>query len=260
MAAPDFPPDRHPAPSLALGLFGGSFNPVHYGHLAIAKATRDALQLDRILFIPTGTPPHKSDAGLAPAAARLDMVRLAIDGIESFSVSDIEVKRPGKSYSIDTVRSLRQEYGTSAALHFLIGLDAFLDLPSWREPETLLQLCRFVVISRPGESYRSLSRVNLLPALALPLLEELDTGRRTRLDIAIPGGPGLICLALPPCPISASDIRRRIRHAEPLANLLPPQVESYILHHRLYQEDPDRTHIQGDRPCHREGDARQESP
>jgi nicotinate-nucleotide adenylyltransferase len=245
---------------LALGLFGGSFNPIHYGHLAIAHGAREALRLDRILFIPTGTPPHKTDSGLAPAADRFEMVRVAIDGIEPFSVSDIEMSRPGKSYSIDTVRVLQKEYGESTGLYFLIGLDAFVDLPSWKEPEALLRLCRFVVISRPGQSYRSLAGVTLLHAPPLALLAELDAGHRTRVDIAFPGGPGLICLSLPPNPISASDIRQRVRRAEPLANLLPPQVESYILQHRLYQEDPDRTHIQGDRPCHRKGDARQESP
>jgi nicotinate-nucleotide adenylyltransferase len=188
------------------------------------------------------------------------MVRLAVGGIDSFAVSPVEIEREGKSYSIDTVRRLRQEYGALTDLYFLIGLDAFLDLPTWREPDALLHLCRFVVISRPGQSYRSLSRLTLLPSLPLPLLDQLDTGNRTRLDIALPNCPGLICLSLPPCSISASDIRQRIRRAEPLANLLPPQVESYILHHRLYQEDPDRTHIQGDRPSHRKGDARQESP
>jgi nicotinate-nucleotide adenylyltransferase len=225
---------------MRLGLLGGSFNPVHNGHLAIARQTRESLGLDRILFIPTSLPPHKPSSSLAPAPDRYEMVRLAIASDPSLAISDVEIRRPGKSYSIDTVRLLQQEYGAQAQLLFLIGLDAFLDFPSWRDPQILLGLCSFVVLSRPGLSFRSLSTVALLPPIPYPSLADLDAERISRIEAQV-GTQRLICLKLPPSPISASDIRARIRQGLPVANLLPPSVESYILQHHLYQEDRDRT-------------------
>jgi len=225
---------------LRLGLLGGSFNPVHNGHLAIARQTREALGLDQVLFIPTSHPPHKPNNSLAPSQDRYEMVRLAIASDPAFAISDVEIRRPGKSYTIDTVRLLQQEYGAQTQLFFLIGLDAFLDFPSWRDPQTLLTLCRFVVLSRPGLSFRSLSTVALLPPIPYPSLADLDAGRISRIEAPL-GEQGLICLKLPPCPVSASDIRSRIRQGLPAANQLPPLVESYILHHHLYQEDRNRT-------------------
>lgn len=225
---------------MRLGLLGGSFNPIHNGHLGIARQTRDALGLDRILFVPTSQPPHKHNGSLAPAQDRYEMVRLAIASDPTLAISDVEIRRPGKSYSIDTVRLLQQEYGVQTQLFFLIGLDAFLDFPSWRDPQALLELCQFVVLSRPGLSFRSLSTIRLLPPIPYPSLADLDAGRISRIDAPL-GTQGLICLKLPPCPISASDIRARIRQGLPVANLLPPSVESYILQHHFYQEDRDRT-------------------
>jgi nicotinate-nucleotide adenylyltransferase len=225
---------------MKLGLLGGSFNPMHDGHLAIARQTREALELDQILYIPTSHPPHKPNGSLAPAQDRYEMVRLAIASDPAFAISDVEIRRPGKSYSIDTIRQLQQEYGPHTQLFFLIGLDAFLDFPSWRDPRTLLELCSFVVLSRPGLSFRSLSTVSLLPPIPYPSLADLDAGRTFRIEAQI-GGQRLICLKQPPCPISASDIRARIRQGLPVANLLPPLVESYILRHHLYQEECNRT-------------------
>jgi nicotinate-nucleotide adenylyltransferase len=225
---------------MKLGLLGGSFNPVHNGHLAIARQTREALGLDQILLIPTSHPPHKSDASLAPAKNRYDMVRLAVASDPSLAISDVEIRRPGKSYSVDTIRQLQQEYGVQTRLFFLIGLDAFLEFPSWRDPVTLLALCAFVVLSRPGLSFRSLSTVALLPPIPYSALEDLDAGRISQLEVPLKT-QRLTCLQLPPCAVSASDIRARIRQGLPLANLLPPLVESYILRHHLYHEEPDRT-------------------
>jgi len=218
---------------MRLGLLGGSFNPVHNGHLTIARQTREALGLDQILFIPTSDPPHKPNDSLAPAKDRHEMVRLAITSDPSLAISDVEIRRPGKSYSIDTIRLLRQEYGAQTQLYFLIGLDAFLDFPSWREPLTLLELCPFVVLSRPGLSFQSLSTVAMLPPIPYPSLADLDAGRILHLEVPL-GKQRLICLKLPPSVISASNIRSRVRQRLPLANLLPPLVESYILQHHLY--------------------------
>jgi nicotinate-nucleotide adenylyltransferase len=228
---------------MRLGLLGGSFNPIHHGHLSIARRVRENLQLDQVLFIPTGDPPHKRDGALAPAQDRYEMVRLAVADDPAFAVSDIEVQRTGKSYSIDTVRQLQAQLDSGTELYFLIGLDAFLDFASWKAPQALLKLCRFVVISRPGQSFRSLVDLPMLPHVDPLALAELDSGKRHRLEIPLPSSPGVICLPLPPCSISASDIRHRIRKGMPVANLLPHPVESYILHHRLYLEDCDHTHI-----------------
>lgn len=228
---------------LKLGLLGGSFNPIHNGHLALASHVLDKLQLDRVLFIPTGDPPHKRNGSLAPAKDRYEMVRLAIADTPSFDLSDIELRRTGKSYTIDTVRTLQQQRGFSTDLHFLIGLDAFLDFPDWKDPTELLRLCRFVVVPRPGQSFQSLAMMPLLPTPDRQALAQLDRGESPRLDIALPSCRGIICLPIPPCATSASDIRQRIRSGTTLANLLPPLVESYILRHRLYQEDRDRTNI-----------------
>jgi nicotinate-nucleotide adenylyltransferase len=238
MISPDSGP-RPSAPSTQhlgdtrLGLLGGSFNPVHNGHLAIARQTRDLLSFDQILFIPAGDPPHKSIGALAPAKDRYEMVRLAIASDSTFAVSDVEINRPGKSYTLDTLRTLQHQYGTSTRLFFLIGLDAFLDFPTWREPATLLTLCSFVVISRPGISFQSLATMTLLPAIPEESLAALDAGRRSKLEVPLPHHQ-LICVHVPPTPISASDIRNRVRQAQPVANLLPPSVESYIIHHHLY--------------------------
>ena len=216
-----------------VGLLGGTFNPVHNGHLAIARQTRDALALERVVFIPTGDPPHKPHEALASAGTRYEMVRLAIASDPSLSVSDVDVRRAGKSYSIDTVRILQEQFGPETQLYFLIGLDAFLEIPTWRDPETLLSLCSFVVLSRPGLSFQALSALPLIPRLPQASLVDLDAGRSVRLDVSV-GAQSLICLRLPPSNVSASDIRARLARGGSAANLLPPTVESYILQHHIY--------------------------
>ncbi len=235
-------PGTRPSPQ-RLGLFGGSFNPIHVCHLTIARQARDLLQLDQILFIPTGDPPHKPDGTLAPAKDRYEMVRLAIADVPYFALSDIELRRSGKSYSIDTVRALRRQYGSETALFFLIGLDAFLDLPTWREPLALLRACRFVVISRPGVSFQTLSALPLVPTIAPEVLADLDAGHRTILEVPGEDGTSVIYLRLPPCDASASEIRRRIREHVPPGNTLPGPVQSYIIQHHLYREDADHTRV-----------------
>ena len=217
----------------SVGLLGGTFNPIHNGHVAIARQAREVLALDRVVLIPTGDPPHKPHENLAPAKDRFEMVRLAIASDPSLSISDVEVRRSGKSYSIDTIRLLQQEYGPEARLFFLIGLDAFLEFPTWRDPATLLTLCSFVVLSRPGLSFQALSGLPFIPPIPQASLLELDAGQSVRLDIPV-GAQSLICLRLPPNSVSASDIRARIAQGAPTAKLLPPVVESYILQHHIY--------------------------
>ncbi|TKB60907.1 MAG: nicotinate (nicotinamide) nucleotide adenylyltransferase [Nitrospira sp.] len=228
---------------LKVGLLGGSFNPIHNGHLTIARHVHESMQLSQVLFIPTGDPPHKRDGSLAPANVRLEMVRLAIADNPLFTVSDIEIRRTGKSYSIDTIRALHHHYGPSTELFFIIGLDAFLDFPTWREPKELLRICHVVVVPRPGQSFQALAGMSLLPTLHSNELTGLDTGALNRLDIANTSDPGVTCLAFPPCATSASEIRWRVRNKLPLVNMLPPLVQSYILRHSLYQEESNHTRI-----------------
>lgn len=219
---------------MRIGLFGGTFNPIHRCHLAIAAQARDRLSLDRVVFIPSGDPPHKPSGSLALATHRFEMVRRAIESDPSFSISDVEVRQATKSYSIDTVRTLREEYGAAAELFFIIGLDAFLELASWRQAPDLLRSCHFVVVSRPGIEFRSLCDMPLLPAINPVSLAALDAQQQDRLDIPIPNGLGLTLLRLPPCDISASEIRHRLKNRLSLSDLLPAPVESYIIRFGLY--------------------------
>jgi nicotinate-nucleotide adenylyltransferase len=230
---------------MKIGLFGGTFDPVHRCHVAVATQVRDRLHLDRVLLIPSGDPPHKPPGALAPAFHRLAMVRLAVAGEASLEVSELEIQRPAKSYSIETVRTLKDQYGPGADLFFLIGLDAFLELPTWKDAPSLLSLCHFVVVSRPPCRFAGLRALPVLPSLDPAALAHIDSQGQGRLDIPLPGGTSLILLALPPCEASATDIRRRLRERLPLSNLLPASVESYIMQHRLYQEASDRTRVEG---------------
>jgi nicotinate-nucleotide adenylyltransferase len=230
---------------MRIGLFGGTFNPIHRCHLTIALQVKERLSLDRILFIPTGDPPHKSSTSLAEARHRLAMVRSAIEGMPGLMISEVEIHRPTKSYSIETVRALQDEWGPEADLFFITGLDAFLELHTWREAATLLRLCHFVVVPRPPSRFADLSSMPLLPPLDPSALAALDRNRDDRLEVAVPDGPGLTLLALPPCEASASEIREKLRKGLTSSNLLPASVESYIIRHRLYQEDTDRTGVKG---------------
>lgn len=230
---------------MLIGLFGGSFNPVHHCHLSVASQTRDRLGLDRVVFIPSGDPPHKASSALAPAAHRVEMVRRAIATDPSFVLSEVEVQRDTKSYTIDTICELREQYGAATDFYFIIGLDAFLDFPTWREPERLLTLCHFVVVSRPGSSFASLSSMPLLPAMSRDSLIALDAHDHERLEVRLAHDSTLILLALPPCATSASDIRNRLQQGRRVSSLLPASVESYIIQLRLYLEGSDRSRVKG---------------
>lgn len=225
---------------MKLGLFGGTFNPIHRCHLIVARQVQERLGLDSILFIPSGVPPHKPADVLAPAAHRLAMVREAIIDQPGFAVSDIEIRRATTSYSIDTVRALQEERGPSAELFFVIGLDAFLEISTWKQAPDLLRACHFVVIGRPGSVFSRLNSIDLLPSMPSERLHALDAGVEERADIALDAARTLVLLSLPPCPISASAIRDRIRRGVPCDDWLPLRVHSYIMRVGLYKEASDR--------------------
>ena len=218
-----------------IGIFGGTFNPIHSCHLLIAGQVQNEMKLNQILFIPTGDPPHKKSSSLAPASHRLAMVKIALEGYPTFTASDVETRLSHISYSINTVVGLKQTHGSDTEWSFMVGLDAFLDFPTWKQAANLLTLCHFIVCSRPGTHFGSLASTAGLPAIPLYDLEALDKGQSHRLDIELPKGKYLTLLSLPPCQASASTIRHEISQGRSVSHWLPARVESYIMKHRLYQ-------------------------
>lgn len=198
-----------------IGIFGGTFNPVHRGHLAAARQVWRRSRLKKILFIPAFLPPHKSREGLAPARHRLRMLRLAVGNTPYFKVSTIELERRKKSYTIDTLRSLRGKMGRKGPFFFIIGADELSGLPRWRRIKEILKLCRFVVITRPGYTY---GRKDFQGA---PFIKK-DLKNMVVLNAATPD-------------ISATEVRRRVQLGRPFGSLVPPGVARYIREHDLYK-------------------------
>lgn len=196
---------------MRLGVFGGTFDPVHTGHLIVAEDARAALSLDQVLFVPAGEPWFKSYRRITPARHRLAMARIAIDGNPHFSVTDIEIARSGPSYTVDTLAQLRRER-PDAELFVILGIDALREIDRWHEPRRLFQMAQVVGMARPGAS--------LDPSV---------------LNAAIPGASDrlrMVDSAL--IDISGTDIRRRAAACESLRYRVPPDVEAYIRAEGLY--------------------------
>lgn len=219
---------------MRIGLFGGTFNPIHCCHLTVAEQTLERLSLDYIIFIPSGDPPHKSSESLAPAGHRLEMVRLATAANQNFSVSDIETRTTKTSYTFDTLQTIRQEQTSNTTFFFLVGLDAFLDVPNWKNASQVLGMCDFVVFSRPGTPFAALSSSTFFPSISDQQLKALDSQQQDHLTVRLSNNTTLTLLPLPPCEISASAIRDRLKQGLPVVNWLPVSVESYIIKHQLY--------------------------
>ena len=211
------------AGSPRVGVFGGSFNPVHYGHLLLADEVAEVLALDRMLFVPAATPPHKPAAEMAPAADRFAMTERAIAGHPRFAVSDLELRRAGPSYTVDTLRALEP----AGTLHLLLGSETFLDLLTWRAPREIAQRARLVVVPRTGAAFDPEA-----PA-AQKVLAELGLG-----GFVAPGAPGRdpVLVHAASLPISASDLRRRCREGRSLHFRVPPAVADYLRERGLYRE------------------------
>jgi nicotinate-nucleotide adenylyltransferase len=218
--------------SQKIGVLGGTFNPIHYGHIAAAEEVRDRLKLDQVLFVPSFLPPHKHDEQMPPAVQRLEMVRLAITGNVHFAVSDIEVKRGGSSYTIESIETLRLAH-QSAELYFITGLDSFLEIQTWHRWETLLELSGFVVLSRPGYRFMDLMRIDFMKGAASELAA-LDRGDLKE-AVVRPGNFTLCLEMIPHYDISSTDIRKRIHEARSIKYLLPESVENYIIKNKLYE-------------------------
>jgi nicotinate-nucleotide adenylyltransferase len=214
-----------------LGILGGTFNPIHYGHLAAAEEIRNRLGLERVLFIPSFIPPHKQEEDVPSFVHRMEMVRLSVAGNPSFEPSDIEIRRGGRSYTIDTIETLRQTC-SGPELYFITGIDSFLEIQTWNRWEKLMTLCRFVVLSRPGYRFYDLSRIDFLK-YADEKLAELDRGSCSH--AVVHSGEVVIFLELIPLyDISSTDIRRRVKEGRSIKYLLPEPVEKYIINNKLY--------------------------
>ncbi|HEV8474678.1 MAG TPA: nicotinate-nucleotide adenylyltransferase [Methylomirabilota bacterium] len=207
-------------------VFGGSFNPIHYGHLLLADDLLEILGLDRVLFVPAKHPPHKDPTRLAPPEDRLAMVRLATASHRGFEVSDMELRRTGPSYTVDTLQALARP---GERLFLIVGSETFLDLLSWREPRRVAQLARIVIVPRVGSPFDADSEA------AQKVLREIGVeGGFVRVeDDAVPER-GVIVSHAASMPISASELRRRVREGRSLAFRLPPVVLDYIRAHGLY--------------------------
>lgn len=196
---------------MRLGVLGGTFDPIHFGHVGAAEAAIECAALDELVFVPAGNPPHRLPA-VASAAQRLDMCRLAIADEPRFAVSDIELNRPGPSFTLDTLLALRGA-NPHAELFLVLGWDAASQWRSWHRPDEVLALARVVIVSRPGRA---------APGLPDAQAAGLDAGR--------------VILCVRPTPdVSASEIRRAIAGGDPITGQVPAAVERYIATHRLYR-------------------------
>jgi nicotinate-nucleotide adenylyltransferase len=195
------------------GLFGGTFDPIHLGHLSVARSIQTTLKLDKVIFVPAGHPWMKAGTPVLPVKDRVAMVRLAVARRKAFELSTIEADRPGPSYAVDTMDTLRRQLGTGSGLFFLLGSDALMDIAKWKEPQRLIQLCQLVAFGRPG--------CQLL--------------RMEALEAAVPGvSKRVIFVEVPQVDIRATDIRRRVAEGRSIQRLVPRAVERYILEHGLY--------------------------
>jgi nicotinate-nucleotide adenylyltransferase len=217
-----------PEAPLRLGLFGGTFNPMHYGHLRSAEEVCEALALTRLWFIPASHPPHKTAQGITPFQARLEMSRLAVGDHPVMSVSDLEGRRSGRSYSIETLRQVRQEVGPAWELYFILGLDAILEIATWKDYKDLFSLSHFVVLDRPGYDRQRLAEV--LRGEVHPSVRPFEAGR----SFQHPSGHKVVLQATTLMDISGTGIREMVRQGRSIRFLLPEPVREYIINHKLY--------------------------
>jgi nicotinate-nucleotide adenylyltransferase len=196
-----------------IGILGGTFNPIHYGHLRMASETAFVLNLDKVLFIPSANPPHKKKEYILSSGNRYEMTKLAIRGNQKFQISDLELKRKGTSYTIDTIIELKNIY-KKAILYFIIGSDSLAEIPTWKDCRGLVGLCRFVVVERPGYDL-------------VPIKKKFRN---------LFGGKNPIFVGTQGLDISSTDIRNRVKERRPIKYLVPENIESYIKRKGLYNE------------------------
>jgi len=200
---------------MRIGIFGGTFDPVHYGHLLLAEACREQCQLDQVWFLPAAISPHKQHRTATDGQARVEMLELAIGGHSAFSVCRYEIDRGGVNYTVDTLSHFRQQHPADE-LFFLLGADSLRDLPTWREPGRLAELCTIVAVRRPGSEVEF---ELLRPLIANNRIESIENH----------------VVEMPLIGISASDLRRRVAEGWSIRYQTPRAVEKYIETHGLYR-------------------------
>ncbi len=196
-----------------LGIMGGTFDPIHYGHLVTAEAARDQFRLDKVVFVPSGIPPHKKDYMVTDASHRYLMTMLAVATNPFFEVSRVEIDRPGYSYAVDTVRHFCQLYGAETQFFFITGADAIMEILTWKNVDEMLTMTSFIAATRPGFSLAGDDVLNHIPPYA-----------RKRIEL----------LEVPALAISSTDIRRRVSCHRSIKYLLPESVEQYIVQNGIY--------------------------
>ncbi|MFQ5645990.1 MAG: nicotinate-nucleotide adenylyltransferase [bacterium] len=211
-----------------IGIFGGTFNPIHNGHLIVAEEVKERFGLNKICFVPAYLPPHKSAQSLIPASDRLRMVEMAVADNPGFGCSRVEIERKGLSFSIDTVRYFREK--EKGEISFILGADAFVEIESWQETEKLFSLCRFIVLTRPGtKPEEQEERIRLLKEKYRFDFCHLTNGDNQKIDryqVVL-----VNCLLLD---ISSSYIRKKSARRGSIKYLVPHKVEKYIRENRLY--------------------------
>lgn len=220
------------------GLFGGTFNPIHMGHLRVAEEVKTGFGLDSVYFIPAALPPHKDTAGLANAGDRHEMIARAIHSNPGFAVSDVEIRRAGRSYTIDTVNTFREAAGEESNFYLLIGMDAFFEITTWKSYELLLEKISFIVMTRPTDA--GLAATRGFDAMADHAREQVDKGYQV-----YPVEKCLVHETKKPIwlhevsrlEISSTKIRSLAGQGKSIKYLLPEPVEEYILSKELYIYD-----------------------
>ena len=200
----------------SIGIMGGTFDPIHHGHLVAADAARHSFGLERVIFVPASQPPHKGGRDITPSGHRYQMTVLAAMTNPFFEVSRVELDREGPSYTVDTIKHFRS-LDPDCEFFFITGTDAILEIRTWERYGELLDLCRFIAATRPGYGSGALAGLEA----------ELGSERMSRVH----------ALEVPALDISSSDIRERIRTGQPVKYLLPETVENYISKYRLYREN-----------------------
>ena len=212
-----------------VGILGGTFDPVHNGHLAIAEAVSQAMTLSGLLFVPAFLPPHKPTYAISPFAHRAAMLELAVAGRPGFFVSRLEAEREGPSYSIDTLRTLRQALGKDVSLFFIIGMDAFVEIHTWKANRELLDHASFVVIGRPDHCQQSCGQTVAANFPGYAFVEASGSWQGN------PGQGAIHPVAVPPIKVSSTEIREAIRQGRSVRDIVPASVADYIAAQGLYR-------------------------
>jgi nicotinate-nucleotide adenylyltransferase len=224
---------------MRIGIMGGTFDPIHLGHLRAAEEIYWAFGMDRIIFVPAARPPHKEEAVVASALHRYEMVSLATVFTPYFTVSPIELHREGKSYSVETVREFQKMTGPDTRLYFVVGVDAFLEMSAWRDAEELLRLTRVIVTARPGwrlDEVESLLTPEQRRLLGQPSFRYLKVGEIDAAQVEKSPAPRQVLLVeVVSLDIASREIRQLVEAGRSIRHLVPDTVAAYMAKNRLYQ-------------------------